>query len=91
MKAVLATTPGGPEVLSLADLPDPQPGPGEVAIAIVASAVNRAAGGLSGGPKSDAEPCSVSSSRPSRARSTDTDPGRPPVARTSALFCTTSR
>ncbi len=42
MKAVVATTPGGPEVLSLADLPDPQPGPGEVAIAIVASAVNRA-------------------------------------------------
>jgi len=42
VKAVVATTPGGPEVLSLADLPDPQPGPGEVAIAIVASAVNRA-------------------------------------------------
>ena len=42
MKAVVATTPGGPEVLSLEDLPDPQPGPGEVAIAVVASAVNRA-------------------------------------------------
>jgi len=42
VKAVVATTPGGPEVLSIADLPDPQPGPGEVAIAIVASAVNRA-------------------------------------------------
>jgi putative PIG3 family NAD(P)H quinone oxidoreductase len=42
VKAVVATTPGGPEVLSLADLPDPEPGPGEVAIAIVASAVNRA-------------------------------------------------
>jgi len=42
VKAVVATTPGGPEVLSLADLPDPQPGPGEVAIAVVASAVNRA-------------------------------------------------
>ena len=42
MKAVVATTPGGPEALSLADLPDPQPGPGEVAIAVVASAVNRA-------------------------------------------------
>ena len=42
MKAVVAATPGGPEVLSLADLPDPQPGKGEVAIAIVASAVNRA-------------------------------------------------
>jgi len=42
VKAVVATTPGGPEVLSVADLPDPQPGPGEVAIAIVASAVNRA-------------------------------------------------
>jgi putative PIG3 family NAD(P)H quinone oxidoreductase len=42
VKAVVATTPGGPEVLSLVDLPDPQPGPGEVAIAIVASAVNRA-------------------------------------------------
>jgi putative PIG3 family NAD(P)H quinone oxidoreductase len=42
VKAVVATTPGGPEVLLLADLPDPQPGPGEVAIAVVASAVNRA-------------------------------------------------
>jgi putative PIG3 family NAD(P)H quinone oxidoreductase len=42
VKAVVATTPGGPEVLSLEDLPDPQPGPGEVAIAVVASAVNRA-------------------------------------------------
>jgi putative PIG3 family NAD(P)H quinone oxidoreductase len=42
VKAVVATTPGGAEVLSLADLPEPQPGPGEVAIAIVASAVNRA-------------------------------------------------
>ena len=42
MRAVLASGPGGPEVLSLADLPDPQPGPGEVAISVVASAVNRA-------------------------------------------------
>jgi putative PIG3 family NAD(P)H quinone oxidoreductase len=33
--------PGGPDVLSLAELSDPQPGPGEVAIAVVATAVNR--------------------------------------------------
>ena len=34
--------PGGPEVLEVRDLPDPQPQPGEVVIDVVASAVNRA-------------------------------------------------
>jgi putative PIG3 family NAD(P)H quinone oxidoreductase len=34
--------PGGPEVLEVRDLPDPQPKPGEVVIDVVASAVNRA-------------------------------------------------
>ena len=42
MRASSLRVPGGPEVLALAELPDPQPGPGEVAIAVVASAVNRA-------------------------------------------------
>jgi putative PIG3 family NAD(P)H quinone oxidoreductase len=41
MRAVVATGPGGPDVLTLADVPDPRPGPGEVAIAVVATAVNR--------------------------------------------------
>ena len=41
MRAVVASGPGGPEVLSLGELPDPQPGPGEVAIAVAATAVNR--------------------------------------------------
>ena len=42
MRAVIATEPGGPEVLTVTELPDLSPGPGEVAIEVVASAVNRA-------------------------------------------------
>lgn len=42
MRAVVVTEPGGPEALSVVDLPDPEPGAGEVVIDVVASAVNRA-------------------------------------------------
>ena len=42
MRAVIATEPGGPEVLTIADRPDPQPGPGEVVVDVAATAVNRA-------------------------------------------------
>ena len=42
MRAVIAPDPGGPEALTVADLPDPEAGPGEVVIDVVASAVNRA-------------------------------------------------
>ncbi len=42
MRAVTAPSPGGPEALTVVELPDPEPGPGEVVIDIVASAVNRA-------------------------------------------------
>ncbi len=42
MRAVIAPEPGGPESLTLTDLPDPEPAPGEVVIDVVASAVNRA-------------------------------------------------
>lgn len=42
MKAVLVSEPGGPEKLQVVELPDPTPGPGEVAIEIHASALNRA-------------------------------------------------
>ena len=41
MKAVLADGTGGPEVLSLGELPDPEPGPGEVVLDVAATAVNR--------------------------------------------------
>ena len=41
MRAVVASGPGGPEVLSLGERPDPEPGPDEVAIAVAATAVNR--------------------------------------------------
>src|SRR5690606_5616531 len=34
--------PGGPDTLSVSDLPDPVPGPGEVLIDVAATAVNRA-------------------------------------------------
>ncbi len=41
MKAVEISHPGGPEVLRLADRPRPEPGPGEVLIAVRAAGVNR--------------------------------------------------
>ncbi len=40
--AITITSPGGPDVLSLAEVPDPVPGAGEVLIDIVAAGVNRA-------------------------------------------------
>jgi putative PIG3 family NAD(P)H quinone oxidoreductase len=42
MRAITAPDPGGPEALIVTELPDPEAGPGEVVIDIVASAVNRA-------------------------------------------------
>src|SRR5476651_2361511 len=40
MKALLSRQPGGPETLTLEDLPEPQPGPGQVRIAVRAVGVN---------------------------------------------------
>jgi putative PIG3 family NAD(P)H quinone oxidoreductase len=42
MRAVTLPAYGGPEVLTPADVPDPVAGPGEVVVAVAASAVNRA-------------------------------------------------
>ena len=42
MHAIVITEPGGPEVLRWIEVPDPEAGPGEVLIDVVASAVNRA-------------------------------------------------
>src|SRR5688572_9689420 len=42
MKAVVITRPGGPEVLEIRDVPQPQPGPGEILVRVRASALNRA-------------------------------------------------
>ena len=42
MRAVVTDGTGGPEVLSVGDVPEPEPGPGEVAITVAATAVNRA-------------------------------------------------
>jgi putative PIG3 family NAD(P)H quinone oxidoreductase len=42
MRAVTVPTPGGPEALMITDLPEPEPGPGEVVVDAVATAVNRA-------------------------------------------------
>jgi putative PIG3 family NAD(P)H quinone oxidoreductase len=42
MRAVIATEPGGPEVLTVTELPDLVPGSGEVVLDVVATAVNRA-------------------------------------------------
>jgi putative PIG3 family NAD(P)H quinone oxidoreductase len=43
VRAVTIPTPGGPEALSWSEVPDPgDPGPGEVVVEVVATAVNRA-------------------------------------------------
>jgi putative PIG3 family NAD(P)H quinone oxidoreductase len=42
MRAVTVAEPGGPEALTISELPDPEPGPGDVLIDIAATAVNRA-------------------------------------------------
>jgi putative PIG3 family NAD(P)H quinone oxidoreductase len=42
LHAITITTPGGPEVLKWAEVPDPEPGEGEVLVEVAASAVNRA-------------------------------------------------
>jgi putative PIG3 family NAD(P)H quinone oxidoreductase len=42
MYAITLREPGGPEVLEWAPVPDPEAGPGEVVLDVVASAVNRA-------------------------------------------------
>jgi putative PIG3 family NAD(P)H quinone oxidoreductase len=42
MRAVVITEPGGPDVMKVAEVPDPAPGPGEVLVDIVAAGVNRA-------------------------------------------------
>ncbi|WP_116449413.1 NAD(P)H-quinone oxidoreductase [Blastococcus litoris] len=42
MRAVTVPEPGGPEVLTWAEVPDPVCGPGEVVVDVVATAVNRA-------------------------------------------------
>jgi putative PIG3 family NAD(P)H quinone oxidoreductase len=42
MRAITVDGAGGPEVLTLNDVPDPEPGPGEVLVRVAASGVNRA-------------------------------------------------
>jgi len=42
MRAIVITEYGGPDVLTLTDIPDPVPGPEEVVVEIVSSAINRA-------------------------------------------------
>ena len=40
MRALLSRAPGGPETLELAELPDPQPGPGQLLVRVKACAMN---------------------------------------------------
>ncbi|MEV1145789.1 NAD(P)H-quinone oxidoreductase [Micromonospora sp. NPDC049799] len=42
MRAITIPEPGGPDALVWAEVPDPEPGPGEVVVDVRASAVNRA-------------------------------------------------
>ena len=41
MQAIVVREPGGPEILHLAEIPTPQPGPAEVVVALRAAALNR--------------------------------------------------
>jgi NADPH:quinone reductase-like Zn-dependent oxidoreductase len=40
MKALLSHAPGGPETLKVTELPDPEPGPGELLVRVRAAAIN---------------------------------------------------
>lgn len=40
MRAVVAQRPGGPEVLELVDVPEPEPGPGELLVRVAVAGVN---------------------------------------------------
>ena len=40
MKALMSVAPGGPDTLQLLDVPVPEPGPGEVRLAVSACAIN---------------------------------------------------
>jgi putative PIG3 family NAD(P)H quinone oxidoreductase len=42
MRAVVVVRPGGPDALEIAEVPDPEPAPGEVVLSVAATAVNRA-------------------------------------------------
>jgi putative PIG3 family NAD(P)H quinone oxidoreductase len=42
MHAITISEPGGPEVLRWTEVPDPEPGPGEILVDVAATAVNRA-------------------------------------------------
>ena len=42
MRAVVISEPGGPDVLKLAEVPDPVPAPGEVLVDVTGAGVNRA-------------------------------------------------
>src|SRR3954471_19208326 len=42
MRAVVLRSHGGPEVLTIESVPDPEPGPDEVLVDVVATALNRA-------------------------------------------------
>ena len=42
MRAIVLESHGGPEVLALREIPDPEPGPDEVLVEVVSTAVNRA-------------------------------------------------
>ena len=49
MRAIQISELGGPEVLTMAELPDPQPGPGQLLVDVTAVGVNYASAPIAGG------------------------------------------
>jgi NADPH:quinone reductase-like Zn-dependent oxidoreductase len=64
MQAIIVRTPGGPEVLELADVPPPVPGPGQVRIRVAAAAVNPVDAATRSGALADAGLMPALGSRP---------------------------
>lgn len=79
MKAIVISAHGGPEVLTLTELPDPVPADGEVLIRVKAFGLNHAEAYMRSGAWGRSQPSPASSapgwSRPTRPANSPSEPG----------------